>query len=222
MVVLIGADEAGRGAVLGPLVICGVNINGEEKTENLMKAGVKDSKLLSPEERQSIIKKVLDIVDDYEVVKITSKEIDSRKAVGTNLNQLEAIKIAQILDSFDANKAFIDSPKNPDRFTQMILNNMNGEKDKLEVISKYKADLKYPIVSAASIVAKVVRDKEVKQLSSEFGVDLGSGYPHDPKARKFIESMVERGKKLPEWVRETWGTVKEIKEKKSQRTISDF
>lgn len=222
MVVLVGADEAGRGAVIGPLVLCGVVVNNEEKVDQLMKVGVKDSKLLSPERRKELFKEVMDIVDDYMVCKISAKEIDSRKSVGTKLNKLEAINIARILDELKPDKAILDSPKGPDSFTNMIIDNMNGMKDKVNIVAKYKADSRYPIVSASSIIAKVIRDREVKELGSRLGLEVGSGYPGDPKTKELLENLIENQQNLPQWVRKSWGTVKRIKKQKNQKSITDF
>ena len=90
-----GVDDAGRGSVLGPLVIAGISIE-KSKIKQLVKIGVKDSKQLSPQSREKLYKQILSIVDGYHVAKISPRIID--KSVSKNLlNQLEANYMAKVI-----------------------------------------------------------------------------------------------------------------------------
>jgi ribonuclease HII len=77
----------------------------------------------------------------------------------------------------------------------------------------HQADAIYPVVSAASIIAKVRRDELIEELKKELGIDFGSGYPSDPKTKEFL---IKWGKKhsgkFPEIVRQSWQTVENIRE----------
>ena len=84
---ICGIDDAGRGSMIGPLVIAGISIK-EKNLKNLKSIGVRDSKKLTPKTREILYKKILKIVDNYYVVRITPKTID-RSVSKHNLNHLE-------------------------------------------------------------------------------------------------------------------------------------
>jgi ribonuclease HII len=81
---------------------------------------------------------------------------------------------------------------------------------KVQIISEHKADKKYPIVSAASIIAKVERDKAIKEIEEKYG-EVGCGYPTDPKTIKFLEKYLKKYGKYPEFVRKSWKPAKRLK-----------
>lgn len=151
---ICGVDEAGRGPVIGPLVICAYCIDEKELPE-LLKLKVKDSKLLTPKQRASLYSKLKKLSKDFKLAVIPAQEIDSRNAVGTNLNQLEALKIAELLDELRPDVVYVDSPTSPkaEKFAGMIFE--KSVHKNIKIIAEHKADVKYPVVSAASILAKV-------------------------------------------------------------------
>lgn len=196
-----GVDDAGRGSVLGPLVIAGISIE-KNKIKQLVKIGVKDSKQLSPQSREKLYEQILSIVDGYYVSKISPRIID--KSVNKNLlNQLEANYMAKVIKKLEAGASYVDScDVNPKRFGLYISNIAKTGK----IISSHHADRKYPVVSAASIIAKVSRDREIEKLRKNH--DLGSGYPSDSKTMGFIKNWISKNGGVPVFVRKSWKPVK--------------
>ncbi|MFH0876183.1 MAG: ribonuclease HII [archaeon] len=214
-----GIDEAGRGPVIGPLVMAGVAAS-EEKIERLKELGVKDSKLLTREERETMYYEILKIVDSYKIISLTPDVIDETLSdPKTNLNKLEAITSAQIIDALNPDKVILDLPDR-DAFRYVSIIRSSLAKKEVEIIAEHKADLNYPIVSAASILAKVTRDRYVDFLKEQFGEDFGSGYTSDPKTQKFLEKHWNNDK--IHFFRKNWATIKNLKKEKEQKKLFDF
>lgn len=215
---ILGIDEAGRGPIIGSLVICGALIN-EDKLKDLEKLGLKDSKMLSPKQREGLIPKIKEVITDYKVVQVSAEEIDSRFNVNTNLNQLEAVKSADIINELRPDLVFIDAPSvNPEEFKKYLKRYLITD---CEIIAEHKADCNYPVVSAASIIAKVSRDASVKEIERTTGIIAGSGYPHDELAIKFVEESFNN-KELKKYIRHTWSTYTNIKQGKEQKRLGEF
>jgi len=211
-----GIDEAGRGAVIGPMVVAGVLIE-QSKTGDLIEIGVKDSKKLTPGTRAELSKLIRDIAEDIEIVVLDALTIDSstrRKRAG-GLNELEARIFAKIINRLKPDAAYIDLPSTKySEFRALIEDRLTH---KCSLILEHKADEKYPIVSAASIVAKHERDRLIEELKSKLG-DFGSGYPSDSKTRRFLmELMRSRGIDNP-YIRSSWRTLTKI----AQRKLDEF
>ena len=206
-----GADEAGRGCVLGPLVVAGVSVTPEGARE-LKEIGVRDSKKLSAKQRESLYPHILDIAEHVHWVGITPREIDEVVTSGRRLrklNYLEAVYFAKVNDKLDAGRVTVDaSDVIPRRFGDDIRGNMAG---RCKIVAFHKADRDYPVVSAASIVAKVERDRAVESLRGANG-DFGSGYPSDPVTREFFATLMRRGEALPGFVRQSWKTWERIEQ----------
>jgi ribonuclease HII len=205
-----GVDDAGRGSVIGPLVIAGVLMK-EEDLPKLTQLGVKDSKLLSPRRRETLAAEIKQIAQKCTVIKLSSEEIDKVVQTGRKLhrlNRLEAQAMAKIIEKLKPDKAYVDaSDVLEERFKQHILECLPF---KIEIISEHKADRTYPIVSAASIIAKVERDKEIAELTGKYG-DLGCGYPSDPKTIRFLQQCLEKLGEYPDFVRKSWKPAKKAK-----------
>lgn len=196
-----GVDDAGRGSVLGPLVIAGISIE-RSKIKHLASIGVRDSKQLSPKSRENLYDKIISIVDDYYVAKIPPRIID-RNVNKNLLNQLEANYMAKVVIKLGAGSSYVDScDVNPKRFGLYISNIAKTGK----IISSHHADRKYPVVSAASIIAKVNRDRVIEKLRKNH--DLGSGYPSDSKTMRFIKEWISQNGNVPVFVRKSWKPVK--------------
>lgn len=209
---IAGVDDAGRGSVIGPLVIAGVSVI-EENLTKLAQLGVKDSKLLSPHRRETLAPEIRRIAVKCEVVKLSPREIDDVVTNGRKLrrlNWLEAKVMAQVIEALRPDKAYVDaSDVLEERFKRDILEFLPF---KVEIVSEHKADKNYPIVSAASIIAKVERDREIAELAKIHG-DFGSGYCSDPRTIRFLEKccMDEDGE-FPDFVRRSWKPAKKVRE----------
>ena len=217
-----GIDEAGRGAVLGPLVVAGVTI--DVKSEKKLKAlGVKDSKELTPKRREELYRYIEKIAKDIFVLKVAACRIDTYRNMGVNLDRIEAMKMAEIIDFKSSDKVFIDSlTHNPKRFKSVVEKFVKNKGAEL-IVENYM-DESVVVVSAASIVAKVERDKEIEELKKQVGVDFGVGYPHDQLTIQFLEKIIKEtnGKQLPDYIRKTWVTTEMLQEKTWQRKVMDF
>ncbi len=206
-----GVDEAGRGCVVGPLVVAGVSVtrSGAARFRDL---GVRDSKRLSPARREKLYDSILSISERVHVEKISPAEIDGVVVHGKRLrklNYLEAVYFARVIDGLGARKAAVDASDSvAKRFGEYVTENLRTP---CEVLSCHKADRDNVVVSAASVVAKVVRDREVESLRGVHG-DFGSGYPSDPRTRAFFTEMVRQGVPLPDYVRKSWKTWRRIEQ----------
>ena len=219
IILICGIDEAGRGPVLGPLVMCGLLVK-EEDEKGLVKLKVRDSKLLTKVKRESLFDKIKDISYKYEIIAIYPDEIDHavNNHDGLNLNKLEAIKSAEIINLLKPDKAIVDAPSNNIKsYKQYLFELINNKK--IELILEHKADLNYPIVSAASILAKVTRDNEIEKIKKKIKIDFGSGYMSDSKTVNFLEKYYE---KYPELFRKSWLPYRDIVNKKFQSKLEDF
>lgn len=220
MVLVCGIDEAGKGPLFGDLVIAGCLIE-EEKLVNLDNIGA-DSKILTRKKRELLFPKIKELVKDFHIVRVTAFEIDSRKKAGCNLNTLECIKMAQIINKLNPDKAIIDCPHPvPMKFINEIRHYLLNKE--IIIVAEHKADYNYPLVGAASIIAKVTRDNHMDELSQKIGINLGSGYPSDPTTRKALTTYFEQDiKELKEYIRHSWSTYTKKKAEYSKKSLFDF
>lgn len=206
---LAGIDDAGRGAVVGPLVIAGVLLDERDLPE-LTALKVKDSKSLSPRIRRQLAPEIRKIAMKCHIVEFSPAEIDKVVNFGTKLhklNWLEALGVADVVLNLKPDVAFVDaSDVSVERFKEHILERVPFE---VEIVSEHKADQNYPIVSAASIIAKVRRDAAVAELVKKYG-DLGSGYASDKKTMIFLENWIRRHGSYPDFVRKSWKPAKRL------------
>ena len=213
---ILGIDEAGRGPVIGPLILAGVMI--EEGSENKID-GVKDSKLLSHKKRIILDKKIR-ANSKYKLIEVSPGEIDTALDPENklmNLNWLEAHKQAEIINSLNPDKAIIDCPSpNCKKFREYLKNLLKNKN--IELIVEHKADVKYPVCSAASILAKVKRELEMDKIKNKYG-ETGPGYSSNPITQKFVR---ENWEKHPEIFRMTWATWQNHKKMKGQKTLENF
>ena len=213
---IIGIDEAGRGCIIGPMVLCAAAINPLEEYK-LKELGVRDSKRLSPKQREGLFPKVASLCR-CAVVKVSARELNTLMA-SSNLNEIEAQKAAFAIDelSFTGATAYIDSPDNvPANFAKRVEKYL---KTKTRLVSANKADDKYLIVGAASIIAKVTRDAEIEKIKREVGVDFNSGYTSDQITMGIIGKRKEYPKLEP-YLRTRWSTLSP--ENKKQKKLGEF
>ncbi len=216
--IIAGIDEAGRGPALGPMVI-GLAVGNEKDIEILSTAGAKDSKLLTPIQREKLYLSLQEIVKKETII-IKAKELDTLMDK-QSLNEIEAMKISELLNSLKKKPdiVYIDCPDTlPNSFIQRLKKYL---KFKPHLIAEHKADSKYPIVSAASIFAKVERDNEIKKLEKKYG-NLGSGYPSDPETIDFIKKWLKEKGELPEFARKKWATNQRLEKEKNQKKLLDY
>ncbi len=209
--IVAGADEAGRGPVIGPLVMCGITIDEVDELK-LRNIGVKDSKLLTPKKREMLYDEILKVVKDHKIIVVEPKEIDEAlNSPHLNLNWLEAIKTAMILNELKPEKAIVDCPSNN---IQAYHTYMGGFlKHNMDVQLEHDAE-RYTPVAAASIIAKVTRDRMIEKMKEKYG-NFGSGYPSDPKTKEFLAKNWD---KYPEIFRTTWASYKKV----AQKTLADY
>lgn len=215
-----GADEAGKGPVLGPLVVAGVTLKEDSK---LVTYKIRDSKKISPRRRRYLASIIDEIALKKEIIVITAKDIDDMRKVMT-MNEIMVNAFSSVIKKLKPEICYVDSADvNENRFRDNILSNLSF---KPEIISKHKADDIYPIVGAASIIAKTYRDELVKRiefdLRKKMDVPLGSGYPADPLTQRFLKKWVNRYGKLPPHTRRSWNTSKKIMMNFSNKKLDDF
>ncbi len=190
----LGIDDAGRGPVIGPMILAGCLLDSKYDRE-LKNLGVKDSKQLTQKRREFLEGKIKEVAQSFEVVLASPSEIDEFVRNDNNLNSLEAIKMAEVVNKINKTqekiKVVVDCPsvsieKWKDFFKTKIDNLSN-----LEVVCEHKADKNYVAVSAASILAKCVREKEMAKLREKYGEGIGSGYPSDSKTCNFLKQNLK-------------------------------
>jgi ribonuclease HII len=213
-----GIDEAGKGPVLGPMCVAGVMVE-EKKLDELVDLGVKDSKKLSAKHREVLATDIKKLANKYFILEVSPNRIDDLRKVMT-MNEIMVLCFSDVLEELRPRHAFLDAADvNATRFGDNV-----GKKYArvIDITSEHKADDKYPVVSAASILAKVERDALVKQLEENAGVEIGSGYPADPKTMQFLEKYVKEHGSLPDFARSSWETSRNLLERYEQRTLFEY
>lgn len=205
---VLGIDEAGRGSAIGPMVMAGV-LYDEKMESTLTRMGVRDSKRLAPKKRKSLDVKIRQKVEKCWVIEIPISLIDRK-----NLNTIEIESTVSMINEADAEKVFLDVPVAGSGIDKYIMRIRQTLQKGVSIIGENHADDLYPIVSAASILAKVERDRIIKNLQERYG-DFGSGYPGDDKTHKFILEW----HKFPEIVRKRWSPVREAMVRKGRIMI---
>ena len=210
-----GVDEAGRGPVMGPLVVGAVYV---EDDDVLREIGVKDSKKLTPKRREVMYDRIIDTVEGYSIVMLSAEDIDAKRE-RMSLNMVEMEMFAEAVSRMPVNRVYVDCPDpNEEKFGNMLSVRINNT----PVTARHKADDTYPVVSAASILAKVTRDRIISEISEEFGENIGSGYPSDPVTIAFIEKWLKEKGCTPKHTRNSWDTVKNLKSRLLVRKITDW
>ncbi|MCL5786928.1 MAG: ribonuclease HII [Candidatus Marsarchaeota archaeon] len=206
----------------------------KSKEAKFSKIGVRDSKMLTPRKREFLYDEIISIADEVRSYSISSEEIDQAIKSNVSLNQLEALNFARLIDSLKAepNRVFLDSPDViSERFGMRVSlfssRNMHvkgikkkGQKNegivpadskRISVIAEHKADSVYPVVSSASIIAKVTRDREIERITDHLGIDIGSGYPSDAQTIDAIKDNLAN-EKFAKFIRQRWKTMQIIRQ----------
>ncbi len=223
---IAGVEEAGRGPVIGPMAMA---ILWTEDEELLRRIGAKDSKQLTPVQREDIYEKLAGLKEGgtigFECVLLPPAEIDAAvEGEHDNLNKLEqrtTVKLIKAaLTHAKVATALIDCPTKNTAKYEDELRALLG-KETITLVAENKADENYPVVGAASIIAKVTRDREVRKIKERLKIDLGSGYPADPLTVKFLRENWNE-KEYAALFRKSWASYKNLAAKKKQSSLADF
>jgi ribonuclease HII len=217
---ICGVDESGRGPVLGPLVVVGVLF---ENDKTLREIGARDSKQCTPHQREVLAQQIKDIAVEYEIIVIPAADIDDLRRSMT-INDLEVSVFAKIIEKLKPEICYVDAADvNELRFGKDILARLSW---KPMLVSKHKADENYPVVGAASILAKTIRDQHVRQIAVELEqklkIPLGSGYPADPITMKFLKTWVKTYGDVPPHTRRSWETAQKLLKDHKTKTLDKF
>ncbi len=189
---------------MGPLVIAGILIEND-KLDLLKDIGVKDSKLLSPNLRGKMEEQIKKVVKNYAYSVLNTEIIDRAVRSGKKLNSLEAKAMAGLISKLEPDIVYVDAiGPIAERFAFSICRNFNS---RVKIVAEHKADTEFPVVSAASILAKVKRDAMIYELKTKYG-DFGSGYPSDYKTKQFLRKWMKKFGKAPPFARKSWMSIR--------------
>ncbi len=194
---VLGVDEAGRGAVLGPLVVAGV-LAEEGARERLRTLGARDSKTVARDRRQDILRKLAREAEGCWAIVYSARAVD-----GCSLTTLEENAVSAMITRLSPQQVVIDSPVSPAAVPALLGRLRSSTNGRVEITAYPKADVCDPVVGAASLLAKVVRDGYMHVLRSQYG-DLGWGYPGEAKVKRFLETWVDQHGRLPTICRTRW------------------
>ena len=212
---ICGIDEAGRGPVMGPLVVGCVYVEDDSELRGI---GVKDSKKLTPSVRERMYDEITASVSDYCVVVLSAEDIDEKMG-RMSLNDIELEMFAEAASKTHADTVYADCPDvDETRFSASLASAVPGS----DIVGRHRADDTYPVVSAASIIAKVTRDRMMQRISEEFGRDIGSGYPSDETTMEFIREWISKNRKAPKHTRTSWEPVKKLLMVSRNTRITDW
>lgn len=203
------------------MVIAGVTIE-KNKEKKLRLMGVKDSKELSPSRREELAQLIERLARNIVVLRVQPCKIDSYRAKGINLDKIEAMKMAQVIDMCGANVVYVDSLEQNAKKFEGLIRSFLKEKDVKLVVENY-LDEKIPVVGAASIIAKTERDAAIEEIKKKVNYEFGVGYSHDIRTLEFVKKLIKETKgDLPPYVRRSWITVDLLKEETWQKKLKDF
>lgn len=216
---IIGVDEAGRGPVIGPLVICGLMIDDDSV---LREIGARDSKKHTAKRREELAVKIKKVAR-YEYAIMDADDIDVLRQRYT-LNVIEAKLFASVIEKLGpCQTAYLDAAdSNEEEFGKQVLRELGNAGKPNQIISKHGADDLYPVVSAASILAKTTRDSLVKDIEKELGQTIGSGYPSDQVTINFLKGWYSEHGEMPPHTRMSWKTVGRLINELSMTDLASF
>jgi ribonuclease HII len=211
---VVGVDEAGRGSWLGPLVV-GAFAVAQDQIEAVRVVGARDSKELSPRSREVVYER-LERLGSCRSIDLPPSEVD-RHVARKKLNELEASAFARLVREIGPVIAYLDAcDVDARRFGRRVAR-LAGTG--VRIVSRHHADRDFPLVGAASIVAKVRRDRAIARLEEFLGEPIGSGYPSDARTVAFVRRRVSADGPRPEWLRASWRTTKRVIPPRPARTL---
>jgi len=200
---VLGLDEAGRGPVLGPMAVSAV-VADAAQMDALIEMGVDDSKALSREVRESL---AYDIQSNF----VFKTRLLQPPALEENLTHAELQCFAELILTLRPDQVVVDAPVGPRAIPGFVAQLKRRLDYQPDIVAENKADARYPVVAAASIVAKMARDRAMQALQRQHG-DIGWGYPGEPKTIAFLKRCMDNGK-FPPCVRQRWATVQRLKQR---------
>ena len=221
----LGVDEAGRGPAIGPLVVCALGMPSAD-VEILRRIGAKDSKSISKEKRVFLAEQILSQAKkrkwDVGLITCSASRIDTEREI-TNLNKLEVELFKEAIVATKAEKhngeIYLDACDTDEkRFRDRVSSSLGSSWRKWSIKSKHKMDTENVLVGAASILAKVHRDNEIEKIGQLLGLEIGSGYPSDPKTRVAIKNLV-KDEYPNKYLRWSWVTTENIWLKENRKPI---
>ena len=221
----LGIDEAGKGPVIGSMCIAGVCVT-EEQENKLRILGVDDSKKLTAKKREQLAVSIKKYATAWYVYEVEPKKIDDLRKIMT-MNEIMVLCFSKVMEELTVQMqnssnaqpfdlAFLDAADVlEERFAHRVKEEYSKkfktQSEKIEYISKHKADTISPAVSAASIIAKTHRDELIEDIKKKEKVDFGSGYPSDPKTKAFLEKWIKENDDFPDYVRKSWKTAENLR-----------
>lgn len=216
----VGVDEAGKGPVLGPMVAAAVRADPADLPE-----GVADSKRLTAAKRESLAEELRAIAGvEIGVGVVSVEEIDAPETDMNGLTVAAQVRaIAAVAENGD--RTIVDAGDvSESRFGRRVTEGVASEGLDVEVTAEHGADDEHRLAAAASIVAKVERDRRMAAVGADYD-DLGpvgSGYPSDRTTRAFLASYVDRHGELPACARQSWSTCEDVIVAAEQAALGDF
>lgn len=205
MALLLGIDEAGRGSVLGPLLVAGYAVE-EADYGRLSALPLADSKAMRPSARVRVARQLRGFGGRVVLRRVSPAGIDRAVSAG-GLNALEIAEMTAIIRLVRASTVYVDAlTSKPAKFGRQLEVLAGGLRPR--VVAENRADTKYPLVQAASILAKVARDSAMARIRRVHR-DVGSGYPSDPVTRAFLAGLKGSGR-YPAFVRRSWKTLERV------------
>lgn len=211
---IAGIDEAGRGPILGPMVMTICVIDSKDN-DTLKKLGIKDSKRLTKKQREKLYLQIKKIVKEYHTTKIDAKDIDKQREK-ESLNYIEIKMMSKLINSLKRRPQYIyiDCPQiSTETYKEKLYALLDYD---TKLIVENKADSNHVVVSCASILAKIERDSYLDKYEKKLGFKIGSGYPHDKLTLKAIAKIE---KKMPKIIRKSWQTYQNIKNSEKQKKL---
>jgi ribonuclease HII len=200
---ILGLDEAGRGSVLGPLVVGGYVWEAEDQAP-LRAAGADDSKALLHLRRIEVRTRLAELGRGL-LRSIAATAIDDG-----NVNHLEEEAFLDLVREVRPDRVYLDAPVHPAGIPR-LRERLVARSGVADWIVENKADATWPVVGAASIFAKVARDGAIAEIDLVVVAagqgSIGSGYPSDPVTRAFLSARLAETTPLPAFVRTRWGTL---------------
>src|SRR3989454_8324620 len=179
---------------------------------------LRNRKKLSHERGEGLAPKIRKVCR-HEVLVIPASEIDAMRAK-MSLNDFEAKLFATIIGRLKPEVAYVDSADvNEFDFRRSIATHLDFD---LEIVSKHEADDLFPVVSAASILAKVTRDAEMRKIEEELGAKIGSGYSHDVETIAFLTKWLAEKGTLPPHAPASWDTSRRLLSAAAAPKLDEF